>query len=194
LSTADGAGAEQDRVLVRSVLDRREGAFETLVEGHQRLVWYMVYRLLKHDEDTRDVCQEAFLRVHRDLHRFRFESRLSTWIARIAWHAALRHLERKRLPQVALDAEDGIPADALASDLDLEADCDSVQLLERVHRAIDALSPLKRAVVTLFYLEDLEVSEIAVIVNRPEGTVKSELLRARVRIRQMIALPEDRHE
>jgi RNA polymerase sigma factor (sigma-70 family) len=176
---------EEDHTLVRDVLEGRDGAFETLVEQHQRLIWHMVHRLVQHPEDTRDVCQEAFLRVHRELRRFRFESLLSTWIARIAWHAALRHLERKRLPVVALD-DDGPFAEQMADDFDLAASCEDAQLLERLHAAIDALPPLKRAVLTLHYLEDLGVREIAIIVDRPEGTVKSELLRARARLRKVL--------
>jgi RNA polymerase sigma-70 factor (ECF subfamily) len=176
---------EDDRALVNGVLERRAGAFETLVARHQRLVWHMIHRLVQHPEDTRDVCQEAFLRVHRELHRFRFESLLSTWIARIAWHAGLRHLERKRLPLIDLVDDDSI-AQQVAGDFDLEASCANAQLLERLHAAIDALPPLKRAVLTLYYLEDLGVSEIAFILDRPEGTVKSELLRARARLRKVL--------
>jgi RNA polymerase sigma-70 factor (ECF subfamily) len=176
---------EDDRALVNGVLERRAGAFETLVARHQRLVWHMIHRLVQHPEDTRDVCQEAFLRVHRELHRFRFESLLSTWIARIAWHAGLRHLERKRLPLIDVVDDDSI-AQQVAGDFDLEASCANAQLLERLHAAIDALPPLKRAVLTLYYLEDLGVSEIAFILDRPEGTVKSELLRARARLRKML--------
>lgn len=178
--------AADDRVLVADVLAGRAGAFELLVERHHRLVWHMVHRLIRHHEDTRDVCQEAFLRVYRELCRFRHESRLSTWIARIAWHAALRHLERKRLPLVGLDSEDEPLVAGVAADFDLEVSCSNSQLLERVRAAIDALPPLKRVVLTLHYLEDLGVSEIATIVGRPEGTVKSELQRARFRIRQML--------
>jgi RNA polymerase sigma factor (sigma-70 family) len=179
----------EDRALVRNVLERRDAAFEKLVERHQRLVWHMVHRLLRHPEDTRDVCQEAFLRVHRELHRFRFESLLSTWIARIAWHAALRFLERKPLREIATEIDDSQFADEVA-DVDIETDCANAHLLERVHAAIDALPPLKRAVLTLYYLDDLSVGDIAVIVGRPEGTVKSELLRARARVRRMLGVEE----
>jgi RNA polymerase sigma factor (sigma-70 family) len=179
---------EDDRALVRSVLERRDGAFERLVEMNQRLVWHMIHRLVKHPEDARDVCQEAFLRVHSELRRFRFECKLSTWIARIAWRAALRYLERKRLPLIALD-EDPL-AEQVADDFDLEASCANAQLLGQLHRAIDVLPPLKRAVLTLYYLEDLAVGEVAIILDRPEGTVKSELLRARAQLRKVLeALP-----
>jgi RNA polymerase sigma factor (sigma-70 family) len=180
------AQIEEDRILVAGVLERRDGAFETLVGRHQRLVWHMIHGVVRHPEDTRDVCQEAFLRVHRELHRFRFESLLSTWIARIAWHAALRHLERKRLPVVSLDDDEGALAKQVTDDFDLEASCANTQLLECLHAAIEALPPLKRAVITLHYLEDVAIGEIAIIVDRPEGTVKSELLRARGRLRKVL--------
>jgi RNA polymerase sigma factor (sigma-70 family) len=180
---------DEDRELVTRVLEGGEGAFESLVARHQRLVWHLVHRLVRHPEDTRDVSQEAFLRVHRELRSFRFESRLSTWIGRIAWRAALRHLERKALPVIAFDDDDAFP-DEVPDEFDLEASCANEQLLVRVRAAIDALPPLKRAVLSLHYLDDLTVGEIAIIVDRPEGTVKSELLRARAQVRRMLgALP-----
>lgn len=180
---------DEDHELVRRVLEGAEGAFESLVARHQRLVWHLVNRLLRHTEDTRDVCQEAFLRVYRELRRFRFESQLSTWIGRIAWHAALRHLERRPLPVVALGDDDAL-ADEVPDEFDLEASCANEQLLTRVLEAIDALPPLKRAVLSLHYLDDLAVSEIAIIVDRPEGTVKSELLRARAQVRRLLGTLE----
>jgi RNA polymerase sigma factor (sigma-70 family) len=179
---------DADRALVKEVLEGREGAFERLVERHQRLVWHMIHRLLRNPDDAQDAFQEAFLRVHRELRRFRFESLLSTWIARIAWHAALRFLERKQSPVVAVEAEEGALQEEVAADFDLEASCADAQLLSRVHAAIDELPPLKRAVLTLYYLEDFDVQDISNVLGRPVGTIKSELLRARARIRHRLGV------
>lgn len=177
----------QDRALVSAVLERRPGAFENLVETHQRLVWHLIQRVVPDPEDVRDLCQDVFFQVHRQLHRFRLESRLSTWIGRIAWHAALRHRERKRLPLIEPDADAPPPAERVADDFDLEAACADDQFLQHLHDAIARLTPLKRAVLTLYYLEDISVSEVAVITELPEGTVKSELFRARAQLRTALS-------
>ena len=70
----------EDQDLVKAVLARTPGAFERLVTRHQNLVWHMVYRVVQHPEDARDLCQDVFFRVHERLHQYRFESALSTWI------------------------------------------------------------------------------------------------------------------
>jgi RNA polymerase sigma factor (sigma-70 family) len=95
----DEARAE-DRELVTAVLARAPGAFEQLVARHQKLVWHLVYRMVQHPEDARDLSQDVFLRVHQSLSQYRFESALSTWIGRVAFSVASRHLQRKRLPLV----------------------------------------------------------------------------------------------
>lgn len=175
-----------DRALVEAVLARRPGAFEALVNEHQRLVWHLVYRMIQHPEDTRELSQETFLRVHRQLQRFRFESRLSTWIGRIAYHVALRHLERKRLPLVEPDEDELSPAEQLADDFDLAAACADENLLAHMHVALESLPPLPRTVLTLYYLEEMSVSDVAAVMDRPEGTVKNDLFRARNQLRAQL--------
>ena len=72
-----------DRALVAAVLAAEPGAFERLVREHQTLCWHIVLRLVRDPEDARDLCQEAFLRVHRHLHQYRFDCALKTWIGRV---------------------------------------------------------------------------------------------------------------
>ena len=93
-----------DRALVDAVLANRAGAFEQLVRDYQGLCWHVIQRMVRHPEDTRELCQEAFLRVHRYLHQYRFDSPLKSWIGQVAYSVARRHLERKRIP-VAEDAD-----------------------------------------------------------------------------------------
>lgn len=176
----------RDHALVRDVLTNRDGAFTLLVEQHQRLVWHLVYRMVHHPEDCRDLCQEVFLRVHRNLRQYRFESTLSTWIGRIAYNVSLRHLQRRQLPLVAPDENEVSPAEAVADDFDLAAACADENLLAHMHAALEALPPLPRTVLTLYYLEEMSVGDVAAIMDRPEGTVKNDLFRARTQLRAQL--------
>ena len=73
-------------------------AFETLVRDYQRLCWHIIDRMVRHPDDTRELCQDTFLRVHQYLHQYRFESPLKSWVGQVAYSVARRHLERKRIP------------------------------------------------------------------------------------------------
>ena len=175
---------DDDRALVTAVLERAPGAFERLVARHQALVWHVVARMVRNPEDARELCQDSFLRVHQRLHQYRFESALSTWIARVAFSVASRHLQRKRLPM----AE---PADAtvdvlatVADAFDLEAACADGETMEHLRLAIDALPPLQRTLVTLYHLDELGIADIGTITGLPEGTVKNYLFRARQKLRR----------
>lgn len=183
-----------DAELVRAVLASQSGSFERLVRQHQRLVWHVVQRLVRDREDTRELCQETFLRVHRQLHQYRAESSLATWIGRVAYSIALRHLEKKRIPLVepGEDNRDNPNGDSawheqLADPMDLEANMASAQLQQRLHQAIEALPPLPRTLLTLYHLEELGIPQIAQITGLPAGTIKSHLFRSRLRLRQMLA-------
>lgn len=177
-----------DHELVADAMAGRPGAFERLVREHQRLVSHLIQRLVRDPEDTRELCQEAFLRVHRQLHQFRFESALRTWIGRIACSIALRHLERGRLTLVDLHGSDDEPAvaDTLPDNFDLEAACADAQLRGHLLAAVDALPALPRLVLTLYHLDELSIPEIAQVTGLAAGTIKSHLFRSRLKLRDML--------
>jgi RNA polymerase sigma factor (sigma-70 family) len=166
---------------VRAVLDRKAGAFEALVRDFEKLCWHIVFRMVGNPDDARDLCQETFLRVHRQLHQFRFECPLKSWIGRVAYSVALRHLERRRAAPVTFldDEEEGV-SDALADESsDLEAATGKEQYTTRLRQAVEALPAVPRTLVTLYHLEELAIGEIATITGMSEGTIKSHLFRAR---------------
>ncbi len=176
-----------DRSLVEATLARKPGAFERLVTSHQGLVWHLIERMVRHPEDTRELSQEVFLRVHQKLDQYRFESTLATWIGRIAFSIATRHLQRKRLPldEAGFDDEDSM-ASRVSDGFDLAEACADEQLMGVVGRELDALSPMQRTLISLYHLEELGISEIASITGQPEGTVKNSLFRARRRLRERL--------
>ena len=178
----------EDHELVRAVLARAPGAFERLMVQHQKLVWHLVYRMVQHPEDARELSQDVFLRVHECLHQYRFESSLATWIGRVAFTVATRHLQRKRLPLVEpVAADSGESAVELVSDgFDLESACADAEVMAHMGAAIERLPTLQRTLVTLYHLDELGIGEIAGITGLPEGTVKNYLFRARQRLKAQL--------
>jgi RNA polymerase sigma factor (sigma-70 family) len=177
-----------DRPLVEAVLANAPGAFERLVREHQALCWHIIYRMVRHPEDARDLCQETFLRVHQSLRQYRYESALKSWIGRIAYTIALRHLERKRiaLADPATDEEAVSLLENLSDGFDLEAAYANREMSARLHAAIEGLSPLQRTVLTLYHLDELPIDEIAGITGLAAGTIKSHLFRSRLRLREVL--------
>lgn len=184
---APAAASDGDRRLVSDVLAGQPGAFEQLVREYQGLCWHVVQRMVRHPEDTRELCQEAFLRVHRNLHQYRFDAPLKAWIAQVAWSIARRHLERKRIPLVeAVDDEGASLLDNLGDGHDLEGAAGEAQVQSKLHAAIERLPPLQRTILTLYHLDEVPIGEIAGITGLAEGTIKSHLFRSRKRLRELL--------
>ena len=184
---APAAASDGDRRLVADVLAGRAGAFEQLVRDYQGLCWHVVQRMVRHPEDTRELCQEAFLRVHRSLHQYRFDAPLKAWIAQVAWSIARRHLERKRIPLVEANDDEGASLlDNIGDGHDLEGAAGDAQVQSKLHAAIDRLPPLQRTILTLYHLDEMPIGEIAGITGLAEGTIKSHLFRSRKRLREFL--------
>ena len=175
---------QADRALADAVLANRPGAFERLVREYQGLCWHIIQRMVRNPEDARELCQDTFLRVHQCLHQYRGESALKSWIGRVAWTIALRHLQHKRIPLVDnAEADEGSLLDNLGDGFDLEAACADEETMRHLHAAIESLPPLQRTLLTLYYLEETSIPEIACITGLASGTIKSHLFRSRLRLR-----------
>jgi len=179
---------DADRLLVAAILSRQPGAFEQLVREYQGLCWRVVDRMVRHPEDTRELCQEAFLRIHQTLHQYRGESALKSWVAQVAYSIAKRHLERRRIPLVENTVSDDGTAliDRVGDGIDLEALTSEQDINAHLHAAIDALPPLQRTLLTLYHLEEISITEIAILTELAEGTIKSHLFRSRKRLRELL--------
>ncbi|MEO8010476.1 MAG: sigma-70 family RNA polymerase sigma factor [Dokdonella sp.] len=174
-----------DQALVRDVLAARAGAFERLVKTYQGLCWHVIVRMVRHPEDARELCQEAFLRVYQCIDQYRGDSALKSWIAQVAYSVAKRHLERRRIPLADVPLEDdGLStADTVADSVDLERTHGDGEIAALLHAAIAALAPLPRTVLTLYHLEEMSITEIAAITGVAQGTIKSHLFRSRRQLR-----------
>ena len=178
----------EDRALVEAVLGNAPGAFERLVHRYQGLCFHIIQRMVRQPDDTRELCQEAFLRVHQYLRQWRGDSPLQAWIGQVAYSVARRHLERRRIPLQ--DAADGDEHQALLERVDdgfdLEAATSDEEASRCLHAEIEKLPPLQRTLLTLYHLDEVPIGEIAKITGLAEGTIKSHLFRTRARLREAL--------
>jgi RNA polymerase sigma-70 factor, ECF subfamily len=180
---------DPDRELVSRWQAGDEKAFEELIERHERRVYRLLYRMMGNREDAEDLTQETFLSLHRHGHRFRAESRFSTFIYRVAANAALnrrRALGRGRQRVEKLKTRNDAGDDLPASPRNPEDAVGGAEVSVHVRVALERLSPALRMPVILYDIEGLAYGEIAKVLGVAEGTVKSRIHRARQALRQQL--------
>src|SRR5512136_889894 len=165
-------------------------SFEVLYSLHKRRVYSLCLRMTGNTAEAEDLTQEAFLQLYRKIATFRGESAFSTWLHRLAVNVVLMHLRKKGLPEVSLQEtlepqqEDGPKKDIGAPDNALVGSIDRVNL----ERAIESLPPGYRIIFVLHDIEGYEHNEIAEIMGCSIGNSKSQLHKARMKLRDLLKL------
>src|SRR5262245_53491862 len=169
---------DDDQIIARTLAGETD-AFSLLVRRWERPIYALSLRMLGHDEDARDVCQETFLAAFRNLRKFRGDSNFSSWLYRIALNACHSRLRIKGVSiEQSIDQQDD---DGHRYDI---ADPAAEHLADRLHRderasmvrkALQALPVEMRQVIIMKEYEELTFAEIAEILQVPVSTIKSRL-------------------
>jgi RNA polymerase sigma-70 factor (ECF subfamily) len=162
--------------------------FEALYSMHKRRVFSLCLRMTGNTAEAEDLTQEAFLQLYRKIGTFRGESAFSTWLHRLAVNVVLMHLRKKGLPEVSLQEtlepteEDKPKRDFGGEDNVLIGSIDRVNL----ERAIESLPPGYRIIFVLHDIEGYEHNEIAEMMGCSIGNSKSQLHKARMKLRDLL--------
>jgi len=187
----DAKKPQDDRLSEAEAIERAKGgdaeAFEVLYNLHKRRVYSLCLRMTANTAQAEDLTQEAFLQLFRKIATFRGESAFSTWLHRMSVNVVLMHLRKKGLPVVSLEetieTEEETPRKELgAEDPVLAGSINRLQL----QRAIDDLPPGYRTIFVLHDVEGYEHNEIAGMVGCSIGNSKSQLHKARMKLREFL--------
>lgn len=173
----------EDKQLVEKVLSGDLGAFELLIKRHQKLVAHMIVRLIDDPRDQEEIAQDIFVKVYDKLDSFSFQSKLSTWIATIAFREAANHLKRNKKWQ----NEQEIQEKHFERDSAWDITTETMDYASYIQHWIQKLPHSYRTVLTLYHLEELSYPEIVQVMDMPEGTVKNYLFRARKKLKELLA-------
>jgi RNA polymerase sigma-70 factor (ECF subfamily) len=181
--------AAADSQLIARAQQGDEEAFAALFEAHKRRVYSLCLRMTGNTAEAEDLAQEAFLQLFRKISTFRGESAFSTWLHRLAVNVVLMHLRKKGLQQISLDETDNsqdepVKRDYGSDDRRLTGSVDRIGL----QNAIADLPPGYRTVFVLHDVEGYEHNEIAEIMKCSVGNSKSQLHKARMKLRERLRL------
>ncbi len=148
----------------------KESAFKELLALYkERLYWHIRKIVISHD-DTDDVLQDTFIKVYKNIHKFKGESKLFSWMYRIATNEALTHIKRiNRMPRIGSEDLQQQTMDNLQADVYFEGN--EIQL--KLQKAIATLPDKQKLVFNMRYFEDLKYSDLSEILNTSEGALKA---------------------
>lgn len=184
-----------DKQIVQRVLQGNTRAFALVIQLTEKLVTSIVLKLIKDPEEQKDLAQDIYLKAYNRLSGFQFQSKLSTWVAQIAYNTCFDFLKKKKLPIIEIHtnnletSEEG----SFYENQEMLVDYSDTghQLLNKERQkilveAIDSLPPLYKTLITLYHQESLSYEEIGTITDLPSGTVKNYLFRARKKMKNIL--------
>ncbi len=197
-SAAARAAAQVDeRALIQQAQNGSREAFDALVRRYDQEVLRLATHLLRRPEEARDVYQEAFLKVYKNLHRFRFECSFYTWLYRIVTNVCLDQMRRRntrkedQAPELASfrESRGGEVTDFFERQQEVRPAADPERSLmgkeigRQIQDALQQLSPRERVVFEMKHYQGLKLRAIGDILGTSEETVKNSLFRATQKLR-----------
>jgi RNA polymerase sigma-70 factor (ECF subfamily) len=186
------SSGNDDSELVRRACARDEGAIRAIMQANNRRLYRIARGILRNDSEAEDVVQETYVRAFTHLESFRGDSRLATWLARIAMNEALGRLRRQRPTVDWTTLESGTPnAQIIQFPVSATSDDPEKTMAQReiqhvVEQAVDELPEAFRIVFITRVIEGMNVEETAEILDIKPETVKTRLHRARTMLRENV--------
>ena len=181
-----------DKNLIDRVLRGDTQAFGIIIKNTENLVAQIVCKMVPEREDRKDLAQDIYLKTFQNLGGFKFQSKLSTWIARIAYNTCLSWLDKKKplLPGNLHEGDEwpGYSTESRQHHSSASSESESLvfqkELTGILREEISRLPVIDQTLITLFHQESLSYQELTEITGLPEGTVKSHLFRARKKLKE----------
>ena len=197
--TGRNLGPAEERALIERAQGGDRDAFEELVHRYDRDVLRIALNILHKPDDARDVYQESFLKIYRNLPRFRFECSFYTWAYRIVTNVCLDHLRRRssrpedQAPEFASNLNgDQVSVDFFDRQQDQQPGSDperrmrGLEIGRRISAALDHLTPRERMVFEMKHYQGLKLRDIGDALGTTEETVKNSLFRATRKLRAQL--------
>ncbi|MCI0597257.1 MAG: sigma-70 family RNA polymerase sigma factor [candidate division Zixibacteria bacterium] len=176
--------AGEDRELVARFKSGDQAAFAQLVRLYQKRVYAVAFRMVRDEEEAKDLTQEVFVKMYATLKDFRGEASVFTWAYRATVNLSINHLRRKKIiswvPLLEAEEKSEEPKEGLS-------DLETARLKQAIAEAVKKLPPKQRAIFILRHYEELGNEEIAQIVGKSVGAVKANYFQALQKMKKHLA-------
>jgi RNA polymerase sigma factor (sigma-70 family) len=166
---------DPDHALLDRILGGDQQVYAVLVNKYQSYAYTIARKVLPDPAEAEEAAQDAFVKAYRHLATFNRQAKFSTWLYRIVFNTALGYRRKNRPTHDALDGHPGIPAAA-------ENTLERMDKHKYVSLAMERLNEADRTALTLYYLQEFSLEEIAAITDIPVNTLKVRIHRARLRL------------
>ncbi len=171
---------QKDINLLNRIRTGDKSAYAALINRHKDYAFTVAYRILNNREDAEEVAQDAFMQVFGALQSFNAESKFTTWFYRIVFNAAL--MQKRKNKVEAVDIDTSSEAFLVSHSSDSAEDLRKIERKKAIQQALQNLSTDDTTMITLFYLKELSLEEIAEITQISAETAKVKIHRARKRL------------
>ena len=161
---------KEESHIIKEILDGKTEQYEYFLDRYGQQVFVLVDRIVSCQEDAEELTQDVFLKAFQQLSSFKAESSFSTWIYRKATNIAISAVRKKRNDVLRLD--DSVFANLSDTKVDAALEDESEEQMERLQQAMNQLEADERALITLYYLEETPLAEVAFILGMTEGNAK----------------------
>lgn len=160
---------------IQEVLAGKSNNFVTIVDLYKDMVYSISFQVLGNEQDAEECAQDTFLKAFNKLSSFKNESKFSTWLYKIAYYSALNYKKSRKNNTIELNTNHSF----------IEEDSDKVEKELAVKSALKTLSEEDRIIVSLYYLDEKSVKEVAQITDLSESNVKIKLMRSREKLKEV---------
>lgn len=179
-----------DEELVKKVKNGDADAFEQIIIKYEKKIFGLIYNMLRNENEIEDVAQEVFIKVYKNLDKFNGDSSLYTWIYKIATNLCLDQIKKRKeviYIDEKLQLDDGEVEIQIPSDEKLQDEIyEQKELKQKLESCIDKLPEKQKAMIVLRDIKGLSYDEIAEILDLKLGTVKSQINRARLKLKELL--------
>ena len=175
---------KEESHIIKEILNGKTEQYEYFLDRYGQQVFVLVDRIVSCQEDAEELTQDVFLKAFQQLSSFKAESSFSTWIYRIATNVAISAVRKKRNDVLRLD--DSVFANLSDTQVDEALEDESEEQMEHLQLAMNQLEADERALITLYYLEEKPLAEVAFILGMTDGNAKVKLHRIRKKLYVLI--------
>lgn len=173
---SDDININSDKALIKRILEGDIHSFSIVVKNTEKLVAQIVNKMTSNEDDQKDLVQDIYLKVYQNLNKFQYKSKLSTWIANIAYNTTINYHQKKKLKITEIESS---IANTISTYEDAETGKIKEETITILKSEIEKLPYIYKTLIYLYHIEILPIKEISTITELPEGTIKSYLSRAR---------------